>query len=567
VSSHQIQFLAGRCEPSAVASVAPRANLRLIAALATAALLGLAEPAAAYQIYWPNQTFEQADPLLAAPPPRKRPVRHSYPKLADAPKDTAKPHGPLIIAISIEKQHLKIYDANGLFAESSVSTGMRGHSTPMGVFSIIQKSKWHRSNLYSDAPMPYMQRITWSGVAMHAGVLPGYPASHGCIRMPMAFATKLWSWSKLGARVVIAPGDVMPADISHPALIAHVPAGPASASLPPDKPVDVAIGKSDKAAGTEMPAKLSPELAQMELRLTPKHDDLKAPSDPSAAESTPAGRVRLADAEGALASMAAEKAEASSEITSQAEAGTQSEISARVPPEATSSLQANASPENKPAPEAARAAEPSPSSQKTERADTPVADATEDKDQSRAADITKDAAPKNALSMTLEPKDPAPKDLTPVPATPKRTGHIAVLISRKESRLYVRQNFEPLFDMPVTIAQSDRPLGTHIFTARTDGTDPDTYRWSVVSLPTLPKRTDARAEDLGPRHKRSAPTTEITAPLPPITAMEALDRLTIPEEATTKIGAALAAGGSIIVSDQGLGGETGQGTDFIIPLR
>jgi len=76
----------------------------------------------------------------------------------------------------------------------------------MGVFSVIQKNKMHRSNIYSGAPMPYMQRITWSGVAMHAGVLPGYPASHGCIRMPMAFAVKMWNWTRMGARVIITPG-------------------------------------------------------------------------------------------------------------------------------------------------------------------------------------------------------------------------------------------------------------------------------------------------------------------------------------------------------------------------
>ena len=87
---------------------------------------------------------------------------------------------------------------------------MKGHSTPMGVFSVIQKQKLHRSNIYSGAPMPYMQRITWSGIAIHAGVLPGYPASHGCIRMPMAFAMKMWNWTRMGARVVVTPGEMSP---------------------------------------------------------------------------------------------------------------------------------------------------------------------------------------------------------------------------------------------------------------------------------------------------------------------------------------------------------------------
>ena len=95
---------------------------------------------------------------------------------------------------------------------------MKGHPTPMGVFSVIQKHKLHHSNIYSGAPMPFMQRITWSGVAMHAGVLPGYPASHGCIRMPMAFAVKMWNWTKMGARVVVTPGEITPASFSHPLL-------------------------------------------------------------------------------------------------------------------------------------------------------------------------------------------------------------------------------------------------------------------------------------------------------------------------------------------------------------
>ncbi len=105
----------------------------------------------------------------------------------------------------------------------------------MGVFSIIQKNKWHRSNIYSGAPMPYMQRITWSGIALHAGALPGYPASHGCIRMPMAFATKIWGWTRMGARVIIAPGEVSPAEISHPLLAAQKAApGPVAVAAPQD---------------------------------------------------------------------------------------------------------------------------------------------------------------------------------------------------------------------------------------------------------------------------------------------------------------------------------------------
>ena len=158
----------------------------------------------------------------------------------------AKPQGPLIIAVSIEQQKVRVYDTNGLFAESPVSTGMKGHSTPMGVFSIIQKHKMHRSNIYSGAPMPYMQRITWSGVAMHAGVLPGYPASHGCIRMPTAFAMKMWNWTRMGARVIITPGQITPASFSHPLLVAQkVVPQPLIAN---DPATDAPAVKSDKGA-------------------------------------------------------------------------------------------------------------------------------------------------------------------------------------------------------------------------------------------------------------------------------------------------------------------------------
>jgi len=150
-------------------------------------------------------------------------------------KEAPKPQGSLIIAISIDKQRIKVYDTNGVFAESQISTGMRGHRTPMGVFSVIQKQRFHRSNIYSNAPMPFMQRITWSGVAMHAGVVPGYPASHGCIRLPASFATKIWTWTRLGARVIVTPDDITPARFSHNLLTAlsTAPQPPASADPAP----------------------------------------------------------------------------------------------------------------------------------------------------------------------------------------------------------------------------------------------------------------------------------------------------------------------------------------------
>ncbi|HUN98271.1 MAG TPA: L,D-transpeptidase family protein, partial [Bradyrhizobium sp.] len=230
-----------------------------IAALAAAGVFLVAAPARAEGFWSDDNYYRYYEPERILLPR----VRHSYhhreaKKQIRPAKEAAKPQGPLIIAISINKQHLKIYDENGLFAETPVSTGMRGHATPMGVFSIIQKQKFHESNIYSGAPMPFMQRITWSGIAMHAGVLPGHPASHGCIRMPMAFAVKMYGWTRMGARVIIAPDDMVPASFSHPLLVTQKPVAPqANAS-----------DKADKAASN--PSSLSQ--ADLELKPTVGHD-------------------------------------------------------------------------------------------------------------------------------------------------------------------------------------------------------------------------------------------------------------------------------------------------------
>ena len=145
-----------------------------------------------------------------------------------------------------------------------------------------------------------------------------------------------------------------------------------------------------------------------------------------------------------------------------------------------------------------------------------------------------------------------------------------MFISRKDSKLYVRQNFAPLFDVPVTIAPSDRPLGTHVFTAEVDKDDANVLHWSVVSLPAPTRNAERRDEDERvSRRRKMAGAAEMKPSAPePDSPAEALDRLTIPADAMARIAEALSTGSSIIVSDQGIaGGETGEGTDFIVSLR
>jgi lipoprotein-anchoring transpeptidase ErfK/SrfK len=527
-----------------------------IAAVAFSILVAAGSSAeAATYYYWPDNYGyyqpQQQQPRYA-PRYRRKPVEH-LPKEEVKAKEAKKPAGPVIIAISIEKQSLKVYDANGFFAESPISTGMKGHPTPMGVFSIIEKHKFHRSNIYSGAPMPYMQRITWSGVAMHAGVLPGYPASHGCIRLPMAFAVKLWVWTRMGARVVVTPGEITPASFSHPLLVAQKPTPPVASAQPPNE--GLSTPKSDKAANAAGAA--VPEVSSANLDLKPT---IAAPATDQAA--APARETRTADASSALAGSAVTVSDATSTDGKPADAPASETLnadpaSADIAKVETIDIKADdvkADVANSEAPKvnAPKAAE---TSAPVEKADDKIKAAAE------AAPAPSDL--KKDQTRASEAPKPAKVAATP----PKRSGQIAVFISRKDSKLYVRQNLAPLFDVPVTIAVSDRPLGTHVFTARTDSADTNQFHWSVVTLPTrATERYDD--DDRASRRRKVAGAVEVKPALTANTAAEALDRLTIPPDAMARIVDALSTGGSIVVSDQGIaGGETGEGTDFIVRLR
>jgi L,D-transpeptidase catalytic domain len=178
-------------------------------------------------LFWPQHGIWWSD---YAPRRHAHRYRHTKPELAEKDEVQDAPNGPLQIIISITDQRISVYDNGALIARSLVSTGIPRHPTPLGVFSVISKERWHRSNLYSGAPMPYMQRITQSGIALHAGILPGYPASHGCIRLKNDFAIRLWHLTKRGARVIIARDDIRPVEVANPHLFEPKPQ--AASSLP-----------------------------------------------------------------------------------------------------------------------------------------------------------------------------------------------------------------------------------------------------------------------------------------------------------------------------------------------
>jgi lipoprotein-anchoring transpeptidase ErfK/SrfK len=416
------------------------ASAALLAGLSSASALPLnAVPA-----------ISQAEAVRPVVKPNRLTVasRDKSPAKAKANTDdvAAKAKGLLSVIISIDKQRLTLYSDGQPIAYSRVSTGVPGHPTPTGVFSVIQKDRWHHSNIYSNAPMYFMQRITWSGVAMHEGVVPNHPASHGCIRLPGAFARQMWGITKLGVRVIITHGEVTPVAISNERLftLKREPAEPkaeAQAKLPET------VGGTSNAF----------ELAQL-----------------SAA-----------------------------------------------------------------------------------RRDGQASNAT-------VLDVSKPLAPAlDAMAYALgTPRETTVPEFKSVEPKPLKPGPIAVFISRKEGKIYVRKGFEPVFDAPVTFEDPNRPLGTHVFTALAVNGDNTTLRWNVVSMPGAGS----------PPVKKPAKGKRVETPAAPVVgpasnATDALGRVTIPQDALERISELMSPGASLIISDKGLGGETGKGTDFIVLTR
>ena len=372
------------------------------------------------------------------------------------------PKGPQQIFISINQQKLHYYSNGVHVADTSIATGVAAHPTPYGVFSIIQKQIFHRSNIYSNAPMPYMQRITWSGVAMHEGRDIGHPASHGCIRMPHDFAVRLYRLTKLNTRVIIARAELRPLEFADPHLFVHQ-----------EKPPEIAAPVANE---------LEPVVAKpAELAV---HANALAPPAQSDGVTPPA---------------------------------------------------------------AAAAPKPDP---ETENA-APGAD----------------ASPSGAAAP---PTPPTPIDLAKIAAAKKIP--ISIFVSRKRQRLYIRQQFEPLFDVPVTIAESESPLGTHVFTAlEFTGPEHTTLRWNVVSLPGEPPKRVRSVEERRDRHgrvRRRETEEEQASDTPsPQSPAQVLARIGIPPEMSEAIAQMIIPGSSLIISDQGLGDETGEGTDFDVVTR
>jgi lipoprotein-anchoring transpeptidase ErfK/SrfK len=423
--------------------------------------------------------------LTVAPPAdaATRRAHAEHPTQATAPREAGV---PIMAIVSIKSQQVTFYDADGWIYRAPVSSGITGRETPAGVFAVLEKDKDHHSSLYDDAWMPNMLRITWNGIALHGGPLPGYAASHGCVRMPYDFAAKMFDKVPMGMRVIISPTDVDPVAFTDPALFvpqqAAIDAVPARAAAL-DRAADDATKAAASAKAAALTAKRQSASAPSAVR---KLDYAKKRAD-----------AELAHAEKVLAAAKTDEAKAKAQ---------------------DAQLKASAK-----ADELGKQLDAAKADLKTKQ--DAVASAADAAKTAEAKRVQAAAAALDA-KLALEP--------------------VSIYVSRATQKLYVRRDtharipdggerYDFSIEVPVTIKDPDKPLGTHIFTAvaRTDGG----LRWTAV---TIDSGDDAKS---------------------------ALDRVTIPQEVLDRVAPTAMPRSSIVISDEPLNRETNYRTEFVVVLN
>ncbi len=392
---------------------------------------------------------------------------------------------PIMAIVSIQGQRVTFYDADGWIVRAPVSTGTKDRETPAGIFAVIEKDKDHHSSLYDDAWMPNMQRVTWNGLALHGGPLPGYAASHGCVRMPYEVAERLFNKTRIGMRVIISPLDVEPVDFSHPSLF--VPKQEAIDAVPVK--AEALARQADEATKAAVAAKKAILTTQREAAAAQA-----ARRQYEYLQRNAAGA--LAYAEKSVAAAKTDEARAKAEDVKQKAAAKAEELRAKL--------------------EAATA------DAKTKQDAAAAAKADVKTTEAKRVEAVKEA---KAAKHALNP--------------------VSVFISRATKKLYVRrptrdrapdggEMFDTVLEVPVTIRDADKPIGTHIFTAmaNTQGA----LRWTSVTI------------DNGDEAKN------------------ALDRVTFPQEVLDRIAPTAGPRSSITISDEPLSRETNYRTEFVVVL-
>lgn len=451
-------------------------------------------------------------------------------------------NGPLLAVVALDAQRITVYDQGGrVLKQSPVSTGSTGYETPAGIFSVVQKKEEHTSNLYEDGRMPFMQRITWTGIALHAGALPGRPASHGCVRLPIDFAQRLFDVTDVGMRVVIVRSDIALADFDHPQLFRSSPNRV-------DPPVQ-ASAKSPRPASTSAFDHLQ---------------TLKSIAASKASEAEDA--KRKATEARKVATRKSAEASAAAKALQTAEAG-QARADAQLK-DAEKALEAANTAAVPDTPEAAKKAEAAKAKAATAREKAAARfaefDAKLGAAKAQAQGRADAASAAEAAAKAAEDARDAAQDASA--EARRRSMPLSVFVSRKTQRFYVRQGYVPVFEGPITIRDPDRPLGSYVFTAFNAGEG--RVRWGVVSMYADGDRSgsgDSASERKSQGRNQSQRRFE-AAEADVAGAKAALDRISIPHEALRRITDVVLPGSSLIVSDEGLSIETGKDTDFVVVM-
>jgi lipoprotein-anchoring transpeptidase ErfK/SrfK len=547
------------------------------AGLVAAGLLGAMQPAAAQQGFG-NFFGYQTQSNTKRRKTRRR-TRRSAPDSEAKTQAKVETSGAVYAVISIGDQSISVYDSTGRIAKSGVSTGTRGHRTPTGVFSVIGRRRHHYSNLYGAAPMPWMQRITWSGIAMHAGHVPGYPASHGCIRLPYSFAPKMWRLTEMGSRVIVAPSGTTPNPITHdflPKPTMHpVADGSEQASRTPVAKIELASMSSPERIPVTTAA-TSDEMQPEDAAGSPKQLNpiayaavLKgqAKADKAAAEKAEKETLKAAQAAGAEARQAVKDVRKAEADLDKANAGIES-AEARVADlkAAKAAVADDEKADDKAAKNAAEKLEAAETTLIAARSELSRARGALDEARRREADRSPAAFAavqswKDAVAALKAAK-------TALKEAGRRSEPVSVFVSKKEGRVFIRQDRKEVYDAPVTFRDPDRPIGTHVYIAVDAKPDGSGMRWSAITVPT---KEDKESKTAAKEHPVVLPvrkTAEVEPTrLPPLAAAEALDRIELPAGVRARISELLWTGASLIVSDQPRSHEMSEYSDFIVLTR
>ena len=484
---------------------------------------------------------------------------------------------PIMAIVSIASQQVTFYDADGWIVRAPVSTGVKGRETPAGVFAVLEKDKDHHSSMYDDAWMPSMQRLTWNGIALHGGPLPGYAASHGCIRMPYGFAEKMFDKTRIGMRVIISPKDAAPVDFTDPALFQPnaeaLAAAPARAETLAGAAAEFASAAVDAKKAAKTAAQESGSAAALVRKLEKLNS--RAAARVAAADKAIAAADKARTRAGDLRQKAADKvAELATQLdAAKADAGTKVADAGTAQGAAADDATKKAA-----AAAAGAAASQTASLDKLEKAKTradaglAVADkavAAAGEAKVKAADLKAKAVAEAAdlAAQLVTAKADAEAKVAAVAAAKDAAKEadarkadaakaaseaklalepVSVYISRATQTIYVRRNthkpwpdggevFDSSIEAPVIIRDPDKPIGTHVFTAMASNSD-GTLRWSAVTIEGADNAKDA------------------------------VDRITIPQDVLDRIAPTALPRSSIIISDEPLSKETNYRTEFVAVL-